>query len=205
MRITIVKITSKLSPESLRQITNKIRQERTKRQWLKILVLVSLVVGLVALAVVTGSMLLKRAPYEYTEQQMSVQYLTKKTAIGDQKLLVDFNEENPSISPDGGTAFAYYTPSGQLANEEDPNATQQLSAVLVTNSKNEYLRNLSLFTQEECAQKNVQVRGAEYVDIDCGNAADGQFFIYGYFANNNGIIFITSMSKDVLAQMMRSY
>lgn len=201
MRITVINITSKLNLNSVKDITKRIRRERTKRQWMKLLFSTLLVVGLVALAAISTSLLLRRAPFEFTDQQMSVDYLSQKQTVGQQKLLQDFGGDNPNVSPDGGTAFAYFTPDGQLP------AENRLSAVLVTNTREEFDNNVQLFDQGVCTKKSDNVRGgAEYLELDCPQTdASNRTLAYGFFNGRNGIIFITVLDNDVLQDLMRNY
>lgn len=169
----------------------------TKRQWLKVIFNVLLVVGLIALAVVTGSMLIKRAPYDFPASKLNAQYLKDKQGLGDLKLIEGIGE-NPYSTPDGLSAIAYYSQDGQLPED------RLISAIIVSTDITQFESIVQNIRRADCTESNEATEklssGAEYYSGYC----DSDHY-YILKRNEGWVVFNSSVSKEVLEKMLKAY
>lgn len=171
-------------------------QSRTKRQWIKFWAYVALVIALVALAFVTGSMLLKRAPYEFTAEQLTVNYLQNKTQIADFKVVPDLS----GFVQQDVAYIGYYSDDGVIEENE------LASGVLVSESVDVHQTLLDQFksTTPDCEYKQEKTRNqTEYLEALCSSSS---FELYAFNTAKGGIIAFTSdVGSGKLDSILRNY
>lgn len=194
--VFIVKIRSIFNREKMANIKANVLQGRTKRQWLKILSSVVLTVGLISLAVVTAMLLTKKAPYEYNQEKLTVEYLQNKQQVADLKKV---DSLSTFIEPDT-TYIAYYTQDGQFAE------TDLASGILVSENVDSYKAILDQFVSSTtgCEIKSETLRGGnEYMRAVC---EDALLDLYSYKTDKGGVILFSSdLDNQGLEKILLSY
>lgn len=194
--VILVKMRSVFNKEKVANIKAELTKPRTKRQWIKVATSLLLVVALIALAVVTGSLLSKRAPYEFSGEKMTVAYLQNKNELGELKKVPALSS---FIEPDT-TYIAYYTANGEYTEED------LASGVLVSQSVTSYSEILNQFTQstQGCETKTETLRGTtEYLRATC---LEAKLDLYAFKNEQAGIIFFSSdLDNNGLEKMLLSY
>ena len=180
--VVIIKIRSIFNRDKIAAIKAGLAKKRTKRQWLKMFTSLLLVVGLVALAIVTAALITKRAPYEFANEKLTLAYLQNKQEVGGLKkvdALSTFIEPNT-------TYISYYTKDGKFAE------TDLASGILISENLTSFKTILDQFVSSTtgCEIKSEVLRGGkQYLRAIC---KDALLELYAYQTDKAGVILFSS-------------